>query len=195
VDAREFSFRKLHGDDLQERAVKIARRLAIMGVNPFSHVVVLGYGENGQGDEGVVALTLLALGVERVQMGAMRDFKFLSTSKLSQVLPNQRYWEPRVVSSLVCPAHSSEEASFVIDIGKKPPVTLGPGWQKIAIIYKNWRDFVNKEDFSPSYHIKKQLQKEGIRDSARVMIRGEQAPLVVFSMLQMGYAHVCMMDE
>lgn len=195
VDPKDFSLRKVRGDDLQDRATKIARRLALLGVNPFSHVVVIGYGDRGQGDEGVVALTLLALGVERVQMGSMRDFKFLATSKNSKALPNQRYWEPRIVNSLICPAHSNEDVTFVIDLSKKAPMTAAPGWQKIAIINKNWKDFIKKEDFSPNYTIKSQLLKDEIKDSGRVMIRGPQAPIVVFSMLQMGYTRVCMMDE
>jgi rhodanese-related sulfurtransferase len=195
VDARDFSLRKVRGDDLQERAIKIARRLALYGINPFSHVVVVGYGERGDGAEGVVALTLLALGVERVQIGSMKDFRFLVTNKNSNERANQRYWEPRVVGSLICPAHSSEDATFIIDLSKKAPMTLVPGWQKIAIIYKNWKDFLKKEDFSPNYKMKSDLAKEKIEESARVMVRGPQAPIVVFSMLQMGFTRVCMMDE
>lgn len=195
VDPKEFRLRHSRGDELQEKATKIARRLALIGINPFSHVVVIGYGEKDGGDEGIVALTLLALGVERVQMGSMKDFKFLETTKISKALPNQRNWEPRVVSSLICPAHSGEDAAFIIDLGKKAPLSTTSSWQKIAIIYKSWREFVKREDFSPNYNIKQQLLKEEIRESARVMVRGVQAPIVVFSMLQMGYLHVCMIDE
>ncbi len=195
IDAKDFSFRRVRGDDLQDQALRLARRLAILGVNPFSHVVVLGYGDRGNGEEGTVALALLVLGVERIQMGSMRDFKFLATAKLSKALPNQRYWEPRVVSGVLCPAHAGEDAVFVVDVSKKAPMSPTVGWQKIAIIYKNWKDFVKKEDFSPNYGIKTALQKDEIDVTARVMIRGPQAPIVAFSMLQMGYSRVCMLDE
>jgi rhodanese-related sulfurtransferase len=195
IDHKEFSLRKLRGEDLQDRALKLARRLALLGVTPFSHVVVLGYGDRGNGEEGTVALSLLVLGVERIQMGSMRDFKFLATAKVSKALQNQRYWEPRVVGAILCPAHAGEDAVFVIDVSKKAPMSSGGGWQKIAIIYKNWKEFVKKEDFSPNYGIKTALQKDEIDSFARVMIRGPQAPIVVFSMLQMGYSRVCMMDE
>jgi rhodanese-related sulfurtransferase len=195
IDPKEFSLRKARGEDLQERTLKLARRLALLGVNPFSHVVVLGYGDRGNGEEGTVALALLVLGVERTQLGSMRDFKFLATTKTPKALANQRYWEPRVVNSVLCPAHASEDAVFVIDVSKKAPISTGGGWQKIAIIYKNWKEFVKKEDFSPNYGIKSALQKDEIDTAARVMIRGAQAPIVVFSMLQMGYSRVCMMDE
>jgi rhodanese-related sulfurtransferase len=195
IDPRDFSLHKVRGEDLQDQALKLARRLALLGVNPFSHVVVMGYGDRGNGEEGTVALALLVLGVERIQMGSMRDFKFLATSKVSKALQNQRYWEPRVVGSVLCPAHASEDAVFVIDVSKKAPMSPGGGWQKIAIIYKNWKEFVKKEDFSPNYGIKTSLQKDDIDTSARVMIRGPQAPIVVFSMLQMGYSRVCMMGE
>lgn len=195
VDAQEFSLRKVRGDDLQVRATKIARSLALKGVNPFSHVVVLGYGDRGNGDEGVVALTLLILGVERVQIGSMRDFKFISTTQFSPARPNQRYWEPRVVTTLLCPAYAGENPVFMIDVNKRAPMTMAAKLQNMATIYKDWKDFIKKEDFSPNYKIKTELRDEKIDESALILVHGKQAPVVVFSMLQMGYSRACMMDE
>ena len=197
IDPRDFSLRKMRGDDLQERATKLARRLALLGVNPFSHVVVIGYGEQGSGEEGIVALTLLALGVERVQIGAMQDFRFMATNKKMPARENQRYWEPRVASSLICPGHVQEDATFILDVAPKSAVVLNSPLnnQKLAVVHKDWRSFVSKDDFAPNPTVKSSLRREKIDVESRVMVRGVQAPLVVFSMAQLGYVRVCMMDE
>jgi len=191
IDAREFSLRRRHGDDLEKQASKLARRLALMGVTPFSHVVVVGYGDKGRGEEGVVALTLLTLGVERVQMGNFSDFKSLATTKAGTKHPNQRYWEPRVVSSVICPLHDSGGVNFVIDVGP----TFQTSANKLAHLSKDWKDFINKQDFSPNHRVKEQLRSEKIGESTRFMVRGAQAPTVVFALLQMGYTSVCMLDD
>ncbi len=195
IDPRDFSLRKMRGDDLQERATKLARRVALLGVNPFSHVVVIGYGEQGAGEEGVVALTLLALGVERVQIGAMQDFRFMATNKKIKMRENQRYWEPRVASSLICPGHVQEDASFILDVGPKSAANTQFNIQKLAVVHKDWKSFVKRSDFSPDPAVKSSLRREKIDVNSRVMVRGVQAPLVVFSMVQLGYVRVCMMDE
>lgn len=190
VDANDFSLRRAYGSDLQNKAVKMSRRLALMGINPFSHVVVVGYGDRGQGEEGIVALSLLALGIERVQIGTLYNFKSQVTNKQSPVRPNQRYWEPRIVSSVVCPAHPSE-VTFVIELGRK----LQTPAQALATLNKNWKDFVNKDDFSPNYKVQSQLKADKVDANARLMVRGPQAALVVFNLLQMGYTQACMMHD
>ncbi len=193
VDANEFSLRKLQGEELENRAVKLARRFALMGINPFSHVVVIGYGAQGRGEEGTVALALLALGVERVQVGTFNSFKFLATNKKAPEHPNQRYWEPRVVKSVGCNAHGMTEG-LVIDVSGKSS-TLAGSTKRTATLNKDWKDFVNADDFSPNYRVRDVLRSHEVGENALVMVRGGQAPLVVFSLLQMGYKSVCMLDE
>jgi hypothetical protein len=195
TDANSFSLRRLHGEELEEAGVKMARRFALMGVNPFSHVVVVGYGAKGKGEEGSVALTLLALGVERVQVGTFESFKKLATNKQAQPPANKRYWEPRMVTSVTCPSHSTPEG-FVVDVSGKSsgPINMAAD-KRLATLAKNWKDFVNPDDFSPNYRVREQLKGNQLDENSLIMVRGQQAPLVVFSLLQMGYRNACMLDD
>lgn len=192
VDANEFSLRRKYGEALQEHATKLARRFSLMGINPFSHVVVVGYGDKGRGEEGLVALTLLALGVERVQVGTFSSFKFLATNKQSAAPQNKRYWEPRVVSTVICPVHGNNMA-FIIDVGRKNSGSAST--QKLATVAKEWKDFINTADLSPNPHVKESLRSDQIGEGARIMVRGPQAPIVVFSLLQLGYSSACVLDD
>lgn len=195
TDANSFSLRRLHGDDLEEAGVKMARRFALMGVNPFSHVVVVGYGAKGKGEEGSVALTLLALGVERVQVGTFDSFKKLASNKQAQPPANKRYWEPRMVTSVTCPSHSTTDG-FVIDVSGKSsgPINVATD-KRLATLVRDWKDFVNPDDFSPNYRVRDQLKGNELDENSLIMVRGQQAPLVVFSLLQMGYRNACMLDD
>lgn len=192
INAKEFSLRGHYGGDLQDKSVAIARRLALIGVNPFSHVVVIGYGDKGHGDEGVVAFTLMALGVERVQMGTVLDFRSLLRNKTDVPKPNQRNWEPRIVNSLIC-SPLSNDAAFVIDVGLSKRSTALTA-KSLATLPMSWKDFVNKEDFSPNAAIKTRLEKEKVSMTTRLMVSGAQAPLVAFALLQLGYAQVCLTE-
>lgn len=192
INAKEFSLRGSYGSDLQTKGVAIARRLALLGVNPFSHVVVIGYGDKGHGDEGTVAFTLMALGVERVQMGTVLDFRYLLRNKLDKPKPNQRNWEPRIVTSLIC-SPLSTDAAFVIDVGQAKRTT-SLNAKSLATVPIHWKEFVNKEDFSPNYRVKTRLLKDKISENTKVMVSGQQASLVAFSLIQLGYNQVCITE-
>lgn len=194
IDPREFNLRRIHGEELQAKAVQLSRRLALMGVTPFSHVVVVGNASKGQGEEGQVALTLIALGVERVQIGSSEDLKFLMKNKQVPVRQNERYWEPRIVASLTCPPPLSRDMAFVITVGKEQ-FSTPMGAQKLAILNYQWSDFVNMKDFSPNSGIKEKLSAQNVKMDSRLMVRGTYAQIAVFSLLQMGYSQVCLMDE
>lgn len=194
IDAREFNIRRLRGDDLDGKATQLARKLSLYGITPFSHVVVVGYGEKGRGEESLVALTLMALGVERTQVSTFEHLRFLATNKKAPERPNQRYWEPRVVSSVICPAHAGAGETFVIDVGSKGSVYQTPS-QRLAITKIPWKDFVNKDDFSPNYKVKERLREAELSQSSRIVVRGPQAPVVTFALLQMGYSSACLADE
>lgn len=194
LNADEFYLKNVSDRNFEQKASELARRLALLGVTPFSHVVVMGYGEKGRGEEGIIGLSLLALGVERVQIVSVEHFKSLLSSKKKQQKENQRYWEPRIVRSLFCSAHPRRDTMFVLNVDGK--MTSGQNFlQKLASVNMSWMDFVNKDDFSPNYKIKSELSHQEIKDDSLVMVRGQHGPLVVFNMIQLGYQHVCWKAE
>lgn len=194
INADEFQLKHVNDRDFDEKASGLARRLALAGVTPFSHVVVMGYGTRGRGEEGRVGLTLMALGVERVQLVSESQFMGKLSSKKKTQNPNQRYWEPRVVRSLFCSAHPRQDTMFVINVDDK--IKNSPGFsQRLATIQLNWQEFVNTDDWSPNYKVKKKLLAHKIEESSPVMVRGVRGPLVTFNMVQLGFKQVCWVAE
>lgn len=194
INADEFYLKNMNDANVDEKASGLARRLALMGVTPFSHVVVFGYGSRGQGEEGRVALTLLALGIERVQLAAVDSFKGKLSSKKKNQKQNQRYWEPRLVRSLYCSVHPRKDTMFVLNVDG-PQKTKQKFTQLLATVSVDWLDFVNKDDFSPNYSVKKSLAQEKIIETSPVMVRGQYGSLATFNMIQLGYKQVCWVAE
>ncbi len=190
----DFQLKNVNDRDFDDKASGLAKRLALAGITPFTHVVVLGYGERGRGEEGRVALTLLALGVERVQLATDREFKSKFSSKSKKQKANQRYWEPRVVRALFCSAHPRKDTMFVLNVDKKSKASR-PFMQTLAAVDVDWLQFINRDDFSPNYKVKKTLAAREIVESSPIMVRGLQAPLVTFNMVQLGYQQVCWLND
>lgn len=194
MSADDFQLKNVNDRDFEEKASVLARRLALNGITPFSHVVVLGYGERGLGEEGKVALTLLSLGIERVQIASEKEFKKKFSSKSKKPKENQRYWEPRMVRSLFCSAHPRLDTMFVLNVDEK--IKSGKVFSKqLANIEVPWLDFVNRDDYSPNYKVKKKLASHNIDERSPIVVRGLHGSLATFNMVQLGYKQVCWVTE
>lgn len=194
INSDDFQLKNVNDRDFDDKALALAKRLALAGITPFTHVVVLGYGERGRGEEGKAALTLLALGVERVQIATEKEFKSKFTNKSKKQKANQRYWEPRTVRALFCSAHPRKDTMFILNVDKN--MKAGQTFlQTLATVNLNWLQFVNRDDFSPNHTVKKALAAQAIVESSPVMVRGQHAPLVAFNMIQLGYQQVCWFND
>ncbi len=99
---------ELHGDYFS-----LARRLSWMGIHPDSHVVVVGKGLNGGGEEGRVAWMLAFLGVSNVQFTELDSLKLRLTSLPEQNPPKSApLWKPSIVEDLRA---TREEVLFAIN--------------------------------------------------------------------------------
>lgn len=193
VSAKDLSLRATYGDDFKAKAVLIASRLALWGITPFTHVVVVGYGDKGHGEEGQVALALYSVGVEKVQMGSMADLKAFVTSKESKQRENARYWPPNTFMTN-CRVPADKSSATIIHTGKKK-YSPGPAEQGIAVLAMDWKEFVNLKDFSPNYVTKEKLAQNKVNEKTQIMVHGPEAPLAVFALLQTGFSRACLMDE
>lgn len=134
----------LHGDHFA-----LARRLSWMGINPQSHVVVVGNGLGGNGEEGRVAWMLSYLGVSNVQFAELNSLKFRLTNLEEDNRPKSvPIWKPRVVESL---AASRDEVIFVVN--KKAvhqPVSFKQGSPPVLYRFIDVRsadDYLGREGF------------------------------------------------
>lgn len=73
----------------------IARRFALMGVDPYTEVVVVGKALEGSGEEGRIAWMLNFLGVQKVKTLAFNLFKFqMIQAKEERPPKNKPIWKP-----------------------------------------------------------------------------------------------------
>lgn len=76
----------------------ITRRLALIGIDPSTSVLILGRGKAGKGEEGRVAWTLESLGVENIELAPSEAFR----EKKDENLPvaNKAPWDAKRQPSL-----------------------------------------------------------------------------------------------
>lgn len=81
-----------------------ARRLARLGISPESHVVVIGDGKSGHGEEGRLAWTLKYLGVKNVEFVGKDYFdqaRWIGSHVVEAPRAAQPMWKPNLDSTLV----------------------------------------------------------------------------------------------
>lgn len=106
------------------------RRLARMGVNPESSVVVVGRGNQGQGEEGRVAWTLKYLGVRDVRFASMSYFHRPLSSLEAPPPKSLPIWKPvtdkslliekKDLPTLIALKKKQNESVIFLDVREKP---------------------------------------------------------------------------
>lgn len=86
---------------LQADLFAVTRRLARLGIDPATHVVVVGKGKNGLGEEGRVAWMLSYLGVDNVQFADIESLgaRFTNTTEANGP-KSTAMWKPEPLDSL-----------------------------------------------------------------------------------------------
>lgn len=78
-----------------------ARRLARLGIDPSTPVIVVGAGPQGHGEEGRVAWTLKYMGVKNVKFVSIDYFSLpLTNNEEAEPRANKPLWKPQVDESL-----------------------------------------------------------------------------------------------
>jgi thiosulfate/3-mercaptopyruvate sulfurtransferase len=71
----------------------IARRLALIGIDSETPVLVVGKGLSGKGEEGRVAWTLESLGIQNLQLATVEDFR---ERRDAVEMKNKNFWKPQL---------------------------------------------------------------------------------------------------
>jgi len=85
----------------------ITRRLALIGVEPQSSVLIVGKGKLGKGEEGRVAWTLESLGIQKTQIALAESFR----EKRDEQEPdteNKKFWDAQLNTALEITWHELE---------------------------------------------------------------------------------------
>lgn len=183
---------------LQADQFAIARRLARLGIDPATHVVVVGNGKNGMGEEGRVAWMLSYLGVDNVQFAEINSLGARFSNALDTNQPKSApMWKPEPLESLNV---TKDEVLFAINQravekpasykGRAPKLYkildvrdakaylghTGLGSQKTVpnmdAVNVPWTEFFD-EGFRPRMEIESKLKSVGITEDSRIIVLDE----------------------
>jgi|SRR6185312_1182743 len=182
-----------------------ARRLARLGIDPTTPVVVVGLGSGGHGEEGRVAWTLKVLGVKDVRFVNIDYFSMPLTSEEAPPRENKPVWKPQVDSSLVVDrktivkllAHPRKaDSPMIIDVRLheeylgKTPSSFGKSIPDISAMNIPWIEFFDSHGLIIP-EMRKKLEAVGITPDRTLYVISEQgveSAGVTLALRQLGFA-------
>lgn len=174
----------------------IARRLALIGIDPDTPVVVMGKGSEGGGEEGRVAWTLKFLGVKKVFVSHYKNFREMNpVRELPLPVKNKPYWKPRLDESLETSlkeikALSQAEDVVFLDV-RLPQEFSTRNPQKLVKRIENivWSDFYSRNGVESK--IKSRLQQLNIQPQQKIIVisnHGVRSGAVTYALRELGYS-------
>lgn len=185
---------------LRVESANLARELARLGVAPDKHIVVVGFGKGGMGEEGRVAWMLSYLGVRNVIFARESFFQLRRQSGPVTPRANAEIWSPQISQSLLVDKKELEQAITsnnsnyrVIDVrnvdeylGKHPE---SPRHPDIGAVNVPWTEFID-ENGLPNKSIASQLSSIGVTRDKRVVLiseEGVRSALATQVLSELGY--------
>ena len=202
---------------LQTDLFSISARLARLGIDPESKVLIVGQGIKGGGEEGRVAWMLTYLGVKQVSFIDIASLKARMINTSQEQNKSATIWKPTTLDSILC---TSKEFIFVINnqgltnpisFSNRPPVLykfidvrseaeyLGRqtideeavATPDVGAINVEWKQFFNKQGL-PLKSIKKQLIDIGVKPENRILVidsKGVRSAAVTMALVSLGYTN------
>lgn len=184
------------------------QRLALLGVEPKTPVLVIGYGQKGNGDEGRLAWTLVYYGMEDVQTVSVDGLDVYFTHQDTPARRNASPWDPNLRSDLVIdrpgfikaamsPRKSGKQNIFIIDVRSKEEYFSRN--QKdyetpdVRALQIDWHEFYGG-DGRPLKTIRRKLQGVGVKSDDTVIVisnHGIRSSAASYALLALGFKHVC----
>lgn len=96
------------GAGLENKKKELQRLLSLQGVDPLVKVVVMGDGLSGNGEEFLVATTLISLGVQRVGFMPAKQAREAMVARNIPKLENLPYWEKPMPFDFNCELKESK---------------------------------------------------------------------------------------
>ncbi|AFY01973.1 sulfurtransferase [Bdellovibrio bacteriovorus] len=187
---------------LQNDLFAIARRLALVGVDPSTPVVVLGKGAQGAGEEGRVAWTLKVLGVKNVYTLVHTSYREMNTNpnREAPLVRNKPYWKPEVAENLdttwkvfKADVTQNEKPVIVLDVRSGQEFALRnlstEKSVKAPVVNFEWREFFDDKGL-PSKKIERALYEKNISKDSRILVvsnHGVRSGAVVYALNFLGY--------
>lgn len=179
-----------------------ARRLARMGIDPSTPVIVVGRGPFGEGEEGRVAWTLKYLGLKDVKFVHVDAFKLPHSQAEAAPRPAKPLWKPSLQEDLdieVKPLLNNVQKGALagrpifIDVRTEKEY-LGKGQFKsvpdLGVINIPWTEFITSQSL-PNKEVVAKLETVGITKDKKIILldeMGVRSAMVTLVLRDLGYS-------
>ncbi len=109
---KDWDLRGFQGERLEKKRKDLQRLLSLNGVDPLTQVVILGKGLKGQGEEFLVATTLISLGVNRIGFLNESQAKEALTARNLPKVENLPYWDKPLQGNFTCEMSGQDEGKL-----------------------------------------------------------------------------------
>lgn len=184
---------------LQNDTFSLARRLALIGVDPETPVIVLGKGSAGHGEEGRVAWTLRFLGVKHVYTLNVSAYREQNNNPYKQTPPikNKPYWKPVIDEGMNIDLKSfkekTTEQTIIIDVRTANefalPQVVRQKWKTTKVFNLPWSDFF-KKDGLVNAGVLTRLSELGIQKTDEIILisnQGVRSGSVSYALKELGF--------
>ncbi len=184
---------------LQKDTFSLARRMALIGIDPETPVIVLGKGSAGQGEEGRVAWTMKYLGIKNVYTLNASAFREQNNNpnKQAPLVKNKPYWKPVVDENMNVDLKTFKEKvlvqTIVIDVRSNNefslPQVVRQKWKTSKVYNLPWSDFFKKNGLVDSA-ILARLNELGIQKADEIILisnQGVRSGAVSYALKELGF--------
>ncbi len=176
----------------------LARRVAVLGIDPSTPVLVLGKGHDGEGEEGRIAWMLSVLGVKKIMTAHFKELRSLNVAEAPDVL-NKPIWKPRVQQDQLIDLQEFKIALkndnlVVLDLTKTAEERSPDLWEKLTtrkrFVNLDWKSFYTPDSRVAS-DVAAQLATHKINKNDDILViskDGLQSAAVVYALQESGFA-------
>jgi thiosulfate/3-mercaptopyruvate sulfurtransferase len=189
-----------HSGELLRDVRQAALRLSLVGLTPDTPILVVGYGQLGQGEEGRLAWNLLYLGFQDVQVSSVGALRKSMTQELSPQAKNATYWKVSPREELqIDRAHfvqltqTGKSKVVLIDVrSEKEYLTQSGALPNVRSFNIEWKQFYTPQG-RPDLHFKRKLAELGVHSDDHIVVisnRGVRSGAAAYALLAMGFPYV-----
>ncbi len=184
---------------LQTDTFSLARRLALIGIDPETPVIVLGKGAGGHGEEGRVAWTMKYLGVKHVYTLNVSAYREQNNNPYKQAPPvkNKPYWKPMLDDGMNIDLKTFKEKvseqTVVVDVRSSNefslPQVVRQKWKTTKVYNLPWSDFFKKNGLVDSAVLAR-FKELGIQKNDEIILisnQGVRSGSVSYALKELGF--------
>lgn len=167
----------------------IARRWALLGLDPSRQVIVIGRGVEGQGEHAWWAWLLQGLGIKDVKLAHANEFRMRPYDPLETKPQNKAFWSPTSELNEVTAQQvrtSLRSGGLVLDVSSEPSITVK------GSLKKSWKDFFQKNS-RVRKEVAAELESMGIKKDQDLLLicdNGLSAGAVSFALQSLGFTKI-----